>query len=144
MSDEIRVQLSAPPWLAAEGTDLVEVFNHYDFPRVGLLRQEGNLYLFMCLDEFKDLGLWVYVLIDPSDVDRLRESADFALAYLSRTTRAITVVSSRDERIEIISSYEPLGRTVSESALLSVERALEELTEEAGAGRPVQDVALEA
>jgi hypothetical protein len=131
MADQIKIQQSAPPWTPTDDAQIVETFLHYDFPRAGIIEQEGNKYLFSCVDEYRTLSLWAYVLIELPDVDALRESADRAVEYFSTTKKPVSLALANQERgITATATYAPIDKPFLSSALASMVAALSDIQDQ--------------
>lgn len=129
MGDQIKIQHGADPWRPTDDAEIIDSFLQYDFPRIGILRQGGNEYLFACIDEFRSLGLWAYTLIDRGDEARLREISQVVVEHFESTSRPITLVLA-DERgiIHAADFVDVEGEPFLRSALDSISNSLDELT----------------
>lgn len=75
MTDMIRVEVGAAPWLPATSAEPVREYHYYDFPLSGLVRQNGIEYLFMCTSGQDDpTNFWAYWPLPPKE-RRYLESA---------------------------------------------------------------------
>lgn len=74
MADYISVNMGADPWRPAPSAETVEVWDRYDGPTCGLLRQSGVYHTFECLDGNVDaVSVWRYMLVEPAEADELNE-----------------------------------------------------------------------
>jgi hypothetical protein len=77
MADQISLQPGFPTWQPAAVAQLAKTNNFYDMPLLGLIRQAGGLYLFMCVEGHTGPGnLWAYVLVqedERSSLDRVSQ-----------------------------------------------------------------------
>jgi hypothetical protein len=72
VSDLIRVDYGARGWLPAWDCQLVEVLHRQDRPLVGVVQQQGCLYLFDCMSgETDEASVWLYVHISSSEFEQL-------------------------------------------------------------------------
>ncbi|WP_061297315.1 hypothetical protein [Herbidospora cretacea] len=85
MSDLIQLGIGERPWLPTPSTESIEVFDRYDMPTLGLIRQAGNLYVFECLEGVLMAGsVWVYASVSAREAEQLRSSeGDNFLALIS-------------------------------------------------------------
>lgn len=129
MGDQISIQLGERPWQPTDKTELLEEFHRYNRPLAGVLRQEGNLYYFACVDgHADDWSLWAYTLIDEHDVLRLREeSADVETAFVEAANPVSLAIANEIEGIVESARLVQTGRTLRESAVESFEYAGERL-----------------
>lgn len=67
---KIQLQIGESPWQAtASSTRLVDTYHVHDIPLVGLLEQNGDLYLFRCLTgELEPTNFWCYYLVSSDEV----------------------------------------------------------------------------
>ena len=129
MADQIKIQQSAAPWLPTDDAQITETFLHYDFPRAGIVQQEGNAYLFSCLDEFHTYSLWAYVLIEEGDEAALRESPARAIDYFENATKPISLSLASNGEIILSAAYRETGQHFVKDALECVGEVLTELSE---------------
>lgn len=131
MADQIKIQQGALPWQPTDDAEIAETFLHYDFPRTGVMLQEGNSFLFACVDEYPKLSLWAYVLIDVDDADTIRESPSAAVAHFSTSERPITLALADDRGIFHTSVFvRNVGGPFLMSAIDSMLASLEALQEQ--------------
>lgn len=90
MSDQLRPQQGARPWLPAGDVTSHLLLNEYNIPLAGLIEQDGVIYLYVCLlGELEDVNLWAYALLDDTEINRLasltgddlNEAVDRALTH---------------------------------------------------------------
>ncbi|HEY7874957.1 MAG TPA: hypothetical protein VIG64_07515 [Actinomycetota bacterium] len=135
MADQIKIQQSAPPWTPTDDARIVETFLHYDFPRAGIIEQEGNEYLFSCLDEYRALSLWAYVLIEVGDADLLRKSPEQTIDYFSNTGKPVSLALANEERgITATATYMATDRPFLGSALFSMAEAVSDIRDHLSEG----------
>jgi hypothetical protein len=64
------------PWEPSGEARLLQVLDQFNVPTEGFLEEEGNVYLFRCIDGHADpLSLWIYAPVPKRHPD-LRESHD--------------------------------------------------------------------
>jgi hypothetical protein len=72
MSDQLRPQQGARPWLPADDVTSRLLLNEYNIPLAGLIEQDGVIYLHVCLlGELENVNLWAYALLDDAEIGRL-------------------------------------------------------------------------
>ncbi len=72
MSDQLRPQQGARPWLPADDVTSRLLLNEYNIPLAGLIEQDGVTYLYACLmGELEDVNIWAYALVNDAEIDRL-------------------------------------------------------------------------
>ncbi len=101
MADGLVIRPSAMPWKPSEQVELEAVYNRYDHPLTGVIRQGGDPYLFHCILGHGQVGsLWVFALLEASEVDRLNktEGDEFDQALRDALTGRELVIA--------VSSYE--------------------------------------
>jgi hypothetical protein len=108
MSDQLRPQQGARPWLPAGDVKSRLVLNEYNIPLVGLIEQDGVTHLYVCLvGELEDVNLWAYAPLDDAEIGRLSsltgdgldEAINRALTY-----RTLVVgIASHHELVDWIS-----------------------------------------
>jgi hypothetical protein len=78
MSDLINIQAGSLPWEPAADADVVEVFDRYDMPTVGVIHQGGHHFVFECLfGHGETMHAWLYTGIEEHELEALRETANF-------------------------------------------------------------------
>lgn len=66
MSDQIRLEAGHQPWKPSSSSKIVVEYQYYDIPLSGVLEQEGQEYLFVCMDGAdENVSVWWYTLINP-------------------------------------------------------------------------------
>jgi hypothetical protein len=87
MADQIIIQDGALPWEPSGGSELIETYDYYDQPILGLIRQAGHPYVFRCVDLIDPYSVWAYALLEEKEVERLCEVED---QDLPETLREVT------------------------------------------------------
>ncbi len=109
MADQVSLQPGFPPWQPAADAELVRTFSYYDMPLIGVIRQAGALYLFLCVEgQSGSENLWAYALIqedEASTLDRLvREPNEFDSTLKTLTLGKPLVVALAREGHGVVSS----------------------------------------
>lgn len=111
MGDHIRFEAEQPPWCPTDDSKVVREYDRYGVPLVGVIEQDGNLFLFWNLHGGdRAERFWAYALIEPPELDELdslegREQFTHGARRLlgSRpATVALSLDSSSDDRDEIV------------------------------------------
>jgi hypothetical protein len=77
MSDLVRLSRGASPWQPTPTAEIVEIFNEYDQPLLGVFRQDGAYYLFDCLwGHVEMLSVWMYTHLTESELMSLKQCTD--------------------------------------------------------------------
>src|SRR5579863_8777207 len=72
MSDQLRPQQGARPWLPAYDVTSRLLLNEYNIPLAGLIDQDGVTYLYACLlGELEDVNLWAYAWVGDAEIIQL-------------------------------------------------------------------------
>jgi hypothetical protein len=75
MVDRISLALHFPPWEPSSEAELVETYIYYDVPRLGAISDNGELYLFRCVEGFADeIHVWAYAPITTMELATLNEA----------------------------------------------------------------------
>ncbi|HEX2057412.1 MAG TPA: hypothetical protein VHI71_03505 [Actinomycetota bacterium] len=129
MPDQIKLQHGATPWTPTRDAEVLETFVHYDFPRVGIVRQGDESYVFACLDEYGTVGLWGYAAVARDEVVTLRDSRDKLVGYFAATQNPITLALADADRgiFHSASFVRRAGGSFLDAAVDSILAALEEL-----------------
>ena len=123
MSDQIAIQAHSLPWEPAANAKLVEVYDRYDVPLIGRVRQCGVDYLFWCVDgAFADKSVWAYALVSAQDIEKLESAEDFDAAFGEVTANRPAVLAHYHEGEGILLSY-PVEHPSSYDSLLEAARA---------------------
>jgi hypothetical protein len=103
MSDLLRLQLGARPWLPADDVTPLEVLNEYDIPLSGLIEQEGMTFLYACLlGELEELNIWAYSHLSEAEAGRLRSLLEDDLAAAideALANRMLVVALAHDAKL---------------------------------------------
>jgi len=129
MSDVIRVAHGQTPW-QPYGSEVIEVFNFYDQPLMGIIRQDGCLYLFDCLyGHVEGLSLWLYSLIQESDAQELANASadefDHIRGRLHASERGVMAIAIDDVGIVANGLVENVPESISEVVGILVDEYLE-------------------
>lgn len=94
-------QHGASPWLPAGNVVAGKVLNAYNFPLVGLVEQDGVMFLFVCLlGELEPRNIWAYVRVNRQETDRLLAAADDEFA-----ARVDEILANRMLVVALASDY---------------------------------------
>lgn len=83
MPELIHLQFGAQPWQPGEDSRVVEVYDRHDRPTCGLIEQQGQKFLFDCIEGHAyDTNVWAYVHVSEDQISKLTaaEGAEFAKA----------------------------------------------------------------
>lgn len=140
MADYLNVAQGYRPWKPGPDVETVEVFDYYDMPTAGALRQQGVLYLFWCAEgHVQDINVWVYALVQEDELSGLADAGDFYEALEGLIAdRPITVAVALEDMGIITSGtndhpspyWQPVRARALETAtelIKAVERRLEGL-----------------
>jgi hypothetical protein len=84
MSDQIRLEVGHQPWKPSPDSQMVVEYQYYDIPLSGILEQDGQQYMFVCLDGAdENLSVWWYTLIN-AEQRQWMESATTAEEFHER------------------------------------------------------------
>jgi hypothetical protein len=102
MSDYVRLERGQYPWKPTLGSDLSAVFDEYDMPLEGVIRQDGCSYLFECLaGRMAPTSIWMFTHIQPTELAELEQVAgaeyDTLVSQIQRAHPATVAVALRDE-----------------------------------------------
>jgi len=77
MVDRMALMERFPPWEPSAVARMVRTYLFYDVPRIGVIAQAGDLYLFRCVEGYADEAqVWAYIGIDPHDMRLLDEKVN--------------------------------------------------------------------
>lgn len=77
---QIQLELGVAPWLGASNCIPGDVFDYYDMPLVGLLKQSGQWFLFECIEgHVSRENWWAYAPVTGSDLYELFQRDDAAM-----------------------------------------------------------------
>jgi hypothetical protein len=96
MSDQLRPQQGARPWLPADDVTSRLLLNEYNIPLAGLVDQDGVTYLYACLmGELEDVNIWAYALVDDVEISLLTSltSDDLGAAISEALTHRTLVIA---------------------------------------------------
>ncbi|HEV2755704.1 MAG TPA: hypothetical protein VG318_07990 [Actinomycetota bacterium] len=126
------MQQAAAPWTPTEDAHLVETFVRYDFPRVGIVEQDGRRFLFGCVDELDELSLWAYVEVDETEEQVLAGAADRTVEHFERTASPISVALAREDSGIVLSApFLPVsGASFVDAVVASIMAVAEDLREQ--------------
>jgi hypothetical protein len=73
--DKIKIRIGADPWLPSSTSHQIAELNRYDIPTEGIIKQDGQLFLYRCLDGHQsEESLWLYVPLTRKEARRLRQA----------------------------------------------------------------------
>lgn len=104
MSDLIEVELGAPPWTPSPSAVIVEVFNEYDRPLLGVVNQGGTNFIFRCLaGEVETFNVWMFTVVHDEEIARLNATAtdeqfEQALAEAAQG-RSVVLATAQNDRV---------------------------------------------
>ncbi len=105
MSDAISIRTHAFPWAPTPGTELVTVYDRYDIPLMGHLRQDGVDYVYWCVEgATAEVSLWAYAWIATDELAALEEADDFDAEFARSTAGKPVVVAIYEEGKGILGS----------------------------------------
>lgn len=98
MSDLARLSKGAHPWHPTATAEVVEVYNEYDRPLLGVFQQDGAYFLFDCVwGHVESLSVWIYTHLTDSDFAMLNACAEaeweMAKSNLQRTSKATVALA---------------------------------------------------
>lgn len=103
MSDLLRLQQGARPWLPADNVTPLEILNEYDIPLSGLIEQGGMTFLYVCLlGELEELNIWAYSHLSEAETGRLRSLIEDDLAAAideALANRMLVVALAHDAKL---------------------------------------------
>ncbi len=136
MADQLTFQPGAVPWRPTDETELVHVFHKYNHPLAGVIKQRGNSFFFTLMEDvFDEWSVWAYVLVEPEDVERLRDR-NAAMTYVEETaSHPVFLAIAKDAAIIFTATAPPPASN--EGILASV---LESLDIATGAFRELDDL----
>jgi hypothetical protein len=112
MADPLKFEPGQKPWLPSRKAELVETFLYNNMPLVGVVRQQGNLYLFRCVEGFADeTHVWAYVPVEEHNLDKLRRSDELWMPLDDLTSGQSFIVAIATDTDGIVAIYD-LGHEV--------------------------------
>lgn len=135
MGDQLWLSHGCVPWRPAMGTELVDVFDKYDVPSMGLIEQGGNYFAFWCVEGLLDpYSVWGYTLLEDYEVDDLRRSedvgTDFDRAFYALVTRRPTTLALMDEQLGGIVLWAQVAGTSHDELFSAFKRILRNASDE--------------
>lgn len=77
MSDLVSIEMRRTPWEPTADTQLAEVYDYYDMPLSGHLRQAGSDFVFWRVDYARpDMSIWAYAAVTPEELSAIEETHD--------------------------------------------------------------------
>ncbi len=102
MSDLIQLRIGERPWLPTPTTESIEIFDRYDMPTSGLVRQGQKLFVFDCVEGHAMVGnIWIYAEVSEAEAHLLQEAEgdDFARlfehAFADKDVMAVLAIEAR-------------------------------------------------
>lgn len=99
VSDLIQLRIGERPWLPTPKTESVAIFDRYDMPTSGLLKQGPHLYVFDCVEGHAMVGnIWIYAAVSRDEADALTDAEGddfnrlFDEAFTGRDIMAVLAV----------------------------------------------------
>jgi hypothetical protein len=132
LTASISTQTGSPPWSPTHETKLVETYEAYDGPLVGVLAQGGVHFLFWCIaGHVEPTSLWLYAPLDGEDELALSkastETLDPVLEHIIATRSVVVALveeKAEEAGIVLTARLEQQAGGSLPSAMLSVlERA---------------------
>ncbi|GIH72362.1 hypothetical protein [Sphaerimonospora thailandensis] len=103
MSDLIKLGIGERPWLPTPSTEMVEIFDRYNMPIAGLIKQDDRLFVFDCVEgHVMEGNVWVYAHVESAEARRIQDAQgdDFARLFNKAFTgRRIMAALAIDTRI---------------------------------------------
>lgn len=73
----LRIERGSKPWAPSSHSELIEVWDRYDRPTLGVFRAEGRLFTFECIEGLTStVSMWIYTEISEYDFKTLRDLED--------------------------------------------------------------------
>lgn len=102
VSDLIQLRIGERPWLPAPGTEAIEIFDRYDMPTSGLVKQDERFFVFDCVEGHVMSGnVWIYVEVSQEEAQALRDAEGeefsrlFDRVFVGRAVMAALAVDCR-------------------------------------------------
>jgi hypothetical protein len=75
MSGYVAIEQGRQPWLPSRDAEEVVVLHRYDMPLIGVIRQDGELYLYRCIEGHTEAShLWAYTALREDELEALGEA----------------------------------------------------------------------
>jgi hypothetical protein len=124
MSGQVAIEQGRQPWLPSRDAEEVLVLHRYDMPLIGVIRQDGDLYLYRCIEGQTDVShLWAYSSLGEDELVALSKASPEDL----------------DQAVEAVASHRPVvvalahdGTGITASALVVTPERYESLIHAAG------------
>lgn len=124
MSRQVAIEQGRQPWLPSRDAEEVLVLHRYDMPLIGVVRQDGDLYLYRCIEGHTDAShLWAYTALQEDELEALSKASPEGL----------------DDAIEAAAAGRPAvvalahdGTGITASALVATPRRYKSLIHAAG------------
>jgi hypothetical protein len=72
MVDRIQLGKHYSPWEPSSDAQLLATYLYYDIPRIGVVAQHGEAYLFRCIEGYADdIHVWAYAPIQATELEEL-------------------------------------------------------------------------
>ena len=76
MSGQVAIEQGRHPWLPSRDAEEVLVLHRYDMPLIGVIRQDGDLYLYRCIEGQTEAShLWAYSALGEDELVTLSEAS---------------------------------------------------------------------
>ncbi len=133
MSDNIKIRLgpTSRPWDPAPGTQLCEVFDRYDIPLMGHIKQDNVDYLFWCVTgAVEPASIWAYTWVSEQELAELyaTNAHDFDRVFAKLTVGKPTDLVFYSDEGGIQAATQVDDPASFESLLESARAAFRELT----------------
>jgi hypothetical protein len=98
MADLIQLVVGSRPWAPHPDAKLIEEFNRWNIPTLGILQLHGQNFLFECFTPEEPGHIWRYVHLDDWAVEELRAAED-VYAAVDKLTRGryYTLAAAQDD-----------------------------------------------
>jgi hypothetical protein len=72
MNRQVAIEQGRQPWLPSRDAEEVLVLHRYDMPLIGVIRQDGDLYLYRCIEGLTEAShLWAYTALREDELESL-------------------------------------------------------------------------
>ena len=124
MSGQVAIEQGRQPWLPSRDAEEVLVLHRYDMPLIGVIRQDGDHYLYRCIEGQTDAShLWAYSALREDELEALSEASPEAL------DQAVDAAAS-DRPVVVALAHDGTGITA--SAIVATPQRYESLVHAAG------------
>ena len=101
MSGQVAIEQGRQPWLPSRDAEEVLVLHRYDMPLIGVIRQDGDLYLYRCIEGQTEAShLWAYSALGQDELVALSEASPEGLdqaVEAAAAARPVVVALAHDD-----------------------------------------------